>query len=337
MASLSLNQEAFLKNSFFHRQWGDEMIGRWASSFMLSHEDWQVCWSFEIETASFELPKGYFDSVSQRYDLANALPIAGSLLRSFERKDAGSYQLIAQLIEGEPLPYYVERLKPSLRTSLGLLSDIVSQLREFEATPRSLSNLSATDFLVRSRHGTAVEAKAHPVFSVLREEVSKSDFEIACFWGDYIARMYGAAKDGWSKSVSEYDPAAQRTFRKLLKKMRSGKEMGMTDALEELGRCLRWEMDSLRPPLDLSLEVASSPMGPLRSFLMDEFSMEYPEKLSDDNLQISLGSPFIIPMTSEGQQNGALHGILLPPEGWFVDSLIQGINRKMAIPFLSEH
>lgn len=325
-----------LNAGYFHRQWGDEVIGTWSFRFARSESPRLLHWVFAMESAG-PFPRGYFDSVRQRFDLAAGLPVSGPLLEAIRFPEEGSCEILVAPVEGEPFPVYLKRARPSLRHSLGLMQDIVVRLRELAKVSRVISNVSLHDFLVVSRSGAALEAGWHPVFSVIREEESQSDFGIACFWGETIARIYAAAKDGWERDLSEYDPAAPRTFRKLLKTLRSGRETGVADSLDELERCLRREMDALRPLSDPGSHLPVPPLGALGTFLLDEFAMEYAEKLDPQPAELPLGcaSPFVLLLKSDAGEEQ--QGSLLPPEGWFEDSLIQGVNRKMAIPFLSNH
>lgn len=328
-----------LKTSYFHRQWGDETIASWSFAFVGNPAGHDIGWKFVIN-AEGEFQRGYLNSVRQRFELGQQLPVSGALLKSIQIEDENRGEILAGSIEGEPFSVYVRRTRPRLRITLGLLRNMVAQLRELTRAPRLLSNSVPDDFLVRSRHGVSLETELHPVFPVLREEESKSDFEIACFWGEYVAGVYGAARDGWEKEVSDYDPSTQRPFRKLLKAMRSGRELGMGDALEELERCLRRETDALRPSTDRIGDLPAAPLGPVRTFLMESLSVEYPEKLARDGGSpgaVTVASPFVLPLKSDPGGEIDRQGALLPPEGWFGESLIQEVNRKMAIPFLSQH
>lgn len=327
-----------LKTSYFHRQWGDEMIGGWSFGFVGNLQNRRFFWSFRRDSVD-HLPRGYASSVQQRFDLGATLPLSGSLLKSIRLHDQSDCQLIVEGIEGEPLPLYLSRVSPSLRVTLGLLSDVVSALREFSGVLRLLSNLSPSDFLVRARNGISLETEVHPVFSILRKEVSKMDFEVACFWVEYVARAHAAAKDNWSKPVADYDPAGLRTFRRLLKALHTGKEMNLLEALEELERCIRREIDSLRSGSHPIHEDVAFPHGPLHQVLLEEVRIEHPDTLKEDSKKGAHSgmSPFVIPLQSDKSSEVERCGVLLPPEGWFEDSLVQSVNRKMATPFLSAH
>lgn len=327
-----------LKTSYFHRQWGDEMIGSWDFGFVGTRQSRRFSWSFHRDSTEL-LPRGYTASLQQRFDLGTSLPVSGSLLTSLRFEESGTCQLLVEPIEGEPLPLYLSRVQPSLRTTLGLMRDMVSSLGEFSKALRLLSNLSPNDFLVKVRNGASLEAEAHPAFAILRDEVSKMDFEIACYWVDYVARVHAAAKDKWSKPVADYDPAGQRTFRKLIKALHHGKEMSMVEALEELERCIRRELDSLRPGSNPVREDIVFPLGPLRQVLVEELRLEHPEKVDHvlDDGRIQGMSPFVLPLNPDSSPGEKRCGIILPPEGWFEDSLVSSVNRKMATPFLSSH
>lgn len=314
------------------------MIGSWEFGFAGNRRDRHLLWSFHRHSIS-DLPRGYLPSVQQRFDLAVSLPASGFLLSTLRISEGGDCQLLAEALEGEPLPCYLSRVSPSFRKTLSLIRDLVSSLREISGALRLLSNLVSSDFLVKSRNGVSLEVAVHPAFLILREEVTKTDFEIACFWVEYVARVHAAAKDGWSKPVADYDPLALRTFRRLLKSLHRGKEMNLSEAIDELERCVRRELDSLRPGLHPANEEAILPLGPLQSALVEEVRLEYPAMLSENFSKGEGGkvSPFVAKLQPDPSVDGERSGILLPPEGWFENSLVQSVNRKMASPFLSSH
>ncbi|MDF1659000.1 MAG: hypothetical protein P1U58_15395 [Verrucomicrobiales bacterium] len=167
----------------------------------------------------------------------------------------------------------------------------------------------------------------------------KSEFEITHYWVEGIAKIYGAAKDGWSKPKEVYEPKSQRPFRRLLKAISSGREVDTVEVFEELERCLRRELDSLRPETDLIKAVPAPPRGPLRSYLMEKLASKFPEKLIEKSALSSclFGSSFVLQVESGKSECEFQQATLLPPERWFETSLIQSVNRKMANPFLAVH
>ncbi|MEM6278121.1 MAG: hypothetical protein AAF733_01485 [Verrucomicrobiota bacterium] len=327
-----------LRTSYFHRQWGDERIASWSLAFVRGRNSREIQWFFSLESDWATLPRGYIDSVRQRFELASNSATSAPYLDQLKIEEGSSCEVLCDSLEGEPLPEYLKRTRPSVRTTLGLLESVVSQLREFACSLRLLSNLCPEDFLVYSRHGVRVEAEAHPIFSLLREEVAESEFELAKFWSEFVARIHVAAREGWKKEISGYDPLAHRVYRRLLKSLRSGRQTDIRESLEELQRCLRREIDSQRPPTDRLVVVPEAPLGPLRRSLLEEFALEYPEKRVGKSSEVfSFTSPYLVSFTEEDSEIESKTGALLPPEGWFYDSLIGGVNQKMAIPFLSDH
>lgn len=326
-----------LQRSFFHRQWGEEQIGSWELSISSGGESRSLLWLFRLLESSQPQPRGYTSSVRQRFESAKELPKLGDLLKSSELEESREKEILVHSIEGEPLEVYLKRTKPPMRFILTLLSDVICQLQEVGASPRLISNLHPNDFLVFSDQGVGVGAHCHPIFSILREEKTLSEFEIISFWGDFVARTFGAARNRWEKDISDYDPLAQRTFRRFLKSVRSGQEMVLAEALSELQRCLRREMDTQRPLSNPLLFLPPSPKGALQTFLFEEFSLERKDLLERDRDQEGYASPYVVSLEVDEAVAERRQASLLPPESWFEKSMIQAVNQKMAIPFLSHH
>ncbi len=91
-----------LKESYFHRQWGDTSIGRWDLSFVAGSGKRQIDWLFSCDPDLDGVPRGYFDSVRQRFDVGQQLPQASCLLTT-AHCEADSAEILVEAVEGESL------------------------------------------------------------------------------------------------------------------------------------------------------------------------------------------------------------------------------------------
>jgi hypothetical protein len=324
----------------FLSHWFPGISADWKVSYSRRAGSDSLVWTIFLEAKS-EKPRGYEESVRQRCRLWSASGLSDDV----SLVDSGESDLIlltAEPWKGEPFPAFFSGARWGKDAPfLTILLDVVRKLASLATQPRLLSAVSADDFFLDCRSGVHLEVGFSPVFSILRDEAPRSEFQIARQWGGTIASFVAAAGDRWQKDFSQYDPLEAKAFRSFLKELDKGKEKSLQECFSDLESILILELAATRVPARRQRLVWGRPVlpgGPLSNLLIGALKASYPQKV-----QMQKGasaarsfSSFFLPIESgEGEAENSIS--LLLPEKWFEFSMIDSANRRMSTPFLKAH
>jgi hypothetical protein len=324
----------------FLSHWFPGISADWKVSYSRRAGSDSLVWTIFLEAKS-EKPRGYEESVRQRCRLWSASGLSDDV----SLVDSGESDLIlltAEPWKGEPFPAFFSGARWGKDAPfLTILLDVVRKLASLATQPRLLSAVSADDFFLYCRSGVHLEVGFSPVFSILRDEAPRSEFQIARQWGGTIASFVAAAGDRWQKDFSQYDPLEAKAFRSFLKELDKGKEKSLQECFSDLESILILELAATRVPARRQRLVWGRPVlpgGPLSNLLIGALKASYPQKV-----QMQKGasaarsfSSFFLPIESgEGEAENSIS--LLLPEKWFEFSMIDSANRRMSTPFLKAH
>lgn len=293
---------------------------------------------YRLEPGS-DLPRGYRDSVRQRYSLWADLGGGASALKvSLEDGTDGGMVLAVPVPDGESLPAFLERVAPLPErpaSSLGL--ELVTWLRLLAASPRLLANAVPADFVVHARDGMALEILFSPVPSMIREESVFSDFHLARIWTERLSRLHAFFRGGGKSPPFDEKSPPSRAFRPLLKELDSGRERSLSDRLEDIAEIFRQEAvpSGAAVRTDGLTDRSQIPVGPIAAHFRGEAAKADPERFGEATERVSGCGGFSLFELISG--NGTRSGRILPPEHWFERSLIDPLNRRLSHPFMKAH
>ncbi len=290
---------------------------------------------------SGETDRPYLNSVRQRVGLINNSEDQRASLMDFNWDADQKVSLVSDLIEGEPFLQYFSRVDTVAEfDSLQVLVDLVEHLKRLSIVTRVLSCLELEDFFITRRDGARLEASPVLCFAVIRDEEPKSDFQIARKWISLLAGLFGAMKSGWKREPGSINPSDVKPFRGLLKELSSGAEKPLFERLTDVENLLKKELSGIRSKGAKCRLVGAAhvPFGVVGNSILSRFSATWSSggDWEVSNCRRSLFSSFVF--EEEQPDSGDRRMLyLLPPEGWFAESLIQPVNRKMAHPYLRAH
>ena len=286
------------------------------------------------------LPRGYGDSVRQRHSQWEGLGGATSSLQvSLEEKTNGGIVLALSIPDGESFPSFLNRF-PAMpeEAAWKFCLDLVAWLKVLSASPRLLSNVHPDDFEVSARDGVFPEILFCPVPSMIREEVTLSDFQMARLWTERLSRLHAFFKEGGKAPPFEETSAGSHAFRYLLKELETGRERSLGDRFEQIADLFRKEIEMLARRgrrNDLAGGGSLYPEGPLASHFRSRAFLADPEHFGDAQV-VAAGMEFrsrFELLSRDGKRSGKL----LPPEQWFERSLIAPVNQRLSHPFMKAH
>lgn len=296
----------------------------------------QLCAVF-CEGPDSSFPKGYRDSLVQRFDLLRrAVPLTEKNAYWLEEKNGGALELWCPYCEGESLLSFIGgRREVGDDLAFELIGDLVDVLIRFVKFPRLLSGLTLDDFRVCVRDGVRLECKGFVAPSLFRREKPKSDFQIASEWIGIVARMYVAVRSGWKGHLSSHDPFAARPFRKMLRDLGAGKERSLIDRMVGLRKVIFSEVSApAREGLEARAAWENFPSGILSSRLfqgLDEVQCDVAER---DKMPPRF-SHFAVEAGECVNQKRVCY--LVPADDWVGVPIVDTLNRKMSHSFLQAH
>ncbi|MDF1859523.1 MAG: hypothetical protein P1U87_04875 [Verrucomicrobiales bacterium] len=324
----------------FLSRWFPEISAEWKVSYSRRAGSDSLVWTFFLEGGS-EKPRGYEESVRQRFRLWSASGLTGDV-SLIEVNEPDLVLLAAEPWNGEPFPAFFSAAHWGKDAPyLTILLDVVRKLTSLAAQPRLLSAVSADDFFVYCRSGVHLEVGFSPVFSILRDEAPRSEFQIARQWVGTIAAFVAAGRDEWQKDFSQYDPLEAKAFRPILKELDRGKEKSLQECFADLESILLLELASTKVPAQKQRLVwgrQDLPGGPLSSLLLGALRASYPQKVpvqTGVSAARRFSSFLLHTENAEGDSKNSIS--LLLPEKWFESSMIDSANRRMSTLFLKAH
>ena len=338
MLELSSPEFVKLETPHFPHHWFRDVPEGWAVSFLRPVDADELRWGFYRD--NFEgLPRGYENSVTQRTALWKEIYDCSDIAVV---QDEDEFLLVTPAFDGEPILSYLRRSNLPLGAPLySILLDVVRSLSRLTASPRLLSSIAWEDVFVSRYSAVKLNAKFCPIFSMLREESAQGDFQIARYWAGVIASLLVASADKWEKEFADYDPLGSKAFRSLLKAMDKGREISLTECFTELESILLVERESTKFSADRFRFVWGQndfPSNALANCLLASYQEAFPDKvpLLPDRLRLRTFSSFVVPSGLEANESTSC-SCVLPPEGWFEQSFIDPVNRRLAVPFLKSH
>ncbi len=287
---------------------------------------------------------GYLDSVKQRRDLFSRLswPFLSDSLQSRGESNE-TLTIVYPAIEGESLLSYLERV-PGLaeETRFQLALDLLACLNCLAAVPRLLSNVELDDFFVIAKDGVMLTLRFCPIFSVIREEESKSDYQIAGKWLEILAQLHQFGKSG-GRAVFRTSPVlGGKAFKTLFKEWKSGRDCPLRDRVAAMVHVFTSELgrnSATRRRRGRLLGEGSHPEGPLSVFLNEKLVLAHPESSIQPKAErdaVVWFSPFLAKVSS-GADSLDRFAYLFPADHWFDHSVVDSVNRRLSHPFLKSH
>lgn len=316
----------------------DRVRGRWSFGVGRLGGDEFLLQVFRLGGGT-DLPKGYRDSICQRYKQWEDLGGAASALEVVLEEEAdGGMALAVAVPDGESLPAFLQRSSPlPERLGMRLCLELVLWLRLLADSPRLFSNADPADFLVIARDGAALGIQFCPVAPMIREESVFTDFHLARSWMERLSRLHAFFKGGGRSLPFEVSSPPSRAFRPLIKELDSGRERSLSDWMEEIAQIFRKDMDPSGAAKRTGglPDPGHAPMGPLATHLRNEAARAEPERFGAGGEGASVrGGSSLFDLIS---RDGTRCGRVLPPEHWFERSLIDPLNRRLSHPFMKTH
>jgi len=305
----------------------------WSFGIGRSQPGDELAWVFHLD-GSTTLPRGYLDSVRQRYRQFQGVKGNRPV---FRERDEEPIFLATFTPDGESFPAYLARV-PSLpeSTIFGIVADLIAQLRGLVVAPRVLANVELADFFVYARDGIVPALVFCPSFALLRVEIPRSDYEIARGWAERLAALHSFVNNGRKGSLNSLPPSENKAFRPLFKLLESGRDRTLDERFAEIGKLFdRGSVDKERS-LDLPLTHQLFPTGPIARLLDQRARESDPGRFSAVSQSQATFSAFRIETKAQGETPARVSH-LLPPEAWFANSLVDPLNRRLSHPFLKAH
>jgi hypothetical protein len=246
-------------------------------------------------------------------------------------------------IEGESLISYLERA-PGLPVEAGFLLalDLLECLNRLADVPRLLSNVEIEDFFVIAKDGVVLSLRFCPVFSVIREEEPRSDYQLAGKWLEILARLHHFVKTGGRTPFRALPVSGVKAFKTLFKEWESGRECSLRDRISAMSDLFASEAgkgSAMRVRGGRLFGESALPEVPLSLFLKEQLALAHPEKRVDSKSESGSAACFssFLVKASSGSGTFDRFGYLLPADRWFEYSLVDPVNRRMSHPFLKSH
>lgn len=308
-----------------------------------------LTWAFRLETEA-ALPRGYLDSVKQRYGQWTSLKsVAQRSAVHFEGGDSREWKFASHVPDAESFLGYLSRA-PTLSepSAWRLCLEWLALIKIMAAVPRVLANVDPSDFLVHARDGIIHSITFCPVFCLIREEVPLSDYRIARLWTERFALLHAYLKGGRKGSPLRGTPTENKAFRTLFKRFDIGQDRSLIERLDEVAAIFRAEEENSAKGEKGSvgpMDPQGFPRGPLGCLLAARAAESDPARLKAapnppkpvaGKIEPAVFSAYRIEMAASTPSSPRV-GYLLPPEGWFDLSLIDPLNRRLSHSFLKAH